>query len=392
MEIRQLDQSGLPKLEALYRNAYRIDSATSRGWSAGIDVRNTRAIADADRVLSVIQIIPYTVDIGGREMSMGGIGGVATWADQQGKGFAGKLMGYSVGEMRRLGNAVSFLYPFSYRYYGKFGWEIAARRRVYTNFTQRDLPRSRESGRVRAVVTDADFALLRRVYEPFAKQYNGMVVRGEREWNAKRAQMGNDRFQFYLIDGDTPDEPAGYFSCEEKPVEGGYETIVREVVCLSDAAYRAMFAFLAVLPGNVKKITVGAPEAPCLFPYFTEPFVECRVNASFQARVVDLEQACLARGWREGVSGCVTFAIRDEHGPWNEGAWRLEVADGKAVIGKAASAEIELTIQQFSGIYLGFHDPVLWVGQGALPRSAADAAAVLKSLFLDKPTNLLDFF
>ena len=41
---------------------------------------------------SQIQMIPYEVEIGGAVMPMGGIGGVATWADQQGRGFAGKLM------------------------------------------------------------------------------------------------------------------------------------------------------------------------------------------------------------------------------------------------------------------------------------------------------------
>jgi predicted acetyltransferase len=398
MDIRPLEPSELGKLLDLYRNAYRIESQTAQRWGENIDLVNSRAIVDADRALSAIQIRPYVVEIGGKPLSMGGIGGVATWADQQGKGYAGALMSYSVGEMRRLGHDVSFLYPFSYRYYGKFGWEIGARRRLYQGFAQHQLPRYKEVSRVRAVVTDADFGLMIKCYEIGVGQYNGMALRSEKQWDNMRKRSiptPPDRFLYYVIEGDRPAEPIGYFSCDETPLVGeyGFTTTVREFVCLNDTAYRAMFGFLATLPTNVKKLAVGAPESPCLLRYFTEPFIEIRLSAGFQARVVDVEQACSKRGWAPDAAGSVVFSLADEHGPWNAGTWKLDVADGCASICRTDTEPgIRLTIQQFSGIFVGFHDPVVWVQYGVLEPHCLGAARTLRQLFFDKPTNLLDWF
>jgi len=391
--IRRLDHAELPKLAALYKNAYRIDSATAAKWLENIDVENTRAIVDAERVLSVIQILPYRVSIGSKEMAMGGIGGVATWADAQGHGYAGQLMRAIVLEMYERKMPVSFLYPFSYRYYGKFGWALAARRVVYTGFTQADLVRKHDTLPVQAVVTDKEFELVQEAYNSFLSHYNCLVVRGRREWQQMRKRMAEDRVHCYVIGATDGMSPAGYFLCEDQPVEGGYETVVRELVCLDDQAYAAAFNFLAMLPTNVRRITVGHAEKPWLWPYFKEPFFLTRVDPYFQARVVDVKLACEQRGVRKDVRTCVRFAVHDEIGTWNQGPWELEIADGQVRIQPVTKEpEIELTIRQFSAVFVGFQDPLEWVGLGILSKQSASAAQRLREIFHDKPTSLLDFF
>ncbi|AXA36237.1 MAG: GNAT family N-acetyltransferase [Candidatus Hydrogenedentota bacterium] len=392
-EIRTLDQSELPKLAALYKNAYRIDSATAAKWLENVCVENTRAIVDEHRVLSVIQILPYRVNIGGWDMAMGGIGGVATWADAQGHGYAGELMRASVREMYEREMPVSFLYPFSYRYYGKFGWTLAARRVVYTGFTHADLVRERNTLPVRAVLTDEDFTHVQTAYKAFLPQYNCLVARSAREWEQMRKRLTEDRVHCYLIGAQDGAPPAGYFVCEDQPVEGGYETVVRELVCLDDQAYTAAFSFLATLPTNVRRITIGHAEKPSLWRYFKEPFLVTRVDPYFQARVVDVKRACEQRGYRSNVRATVRFAIYDEIATWNKGPWELDVADGHARIQKVGSdPEVELSIQQFSAVFVGFQDPVEWVELGCLPKHCMGAAQRLRDIFHDKPTSLLDFF
>lgn len=381
-------------MEALWRNAYRVDRATARRWAEGTDLQQTRAMVAEGRVLSLIKILPYEVLVGGRPVAMGGIGGVATWADMQGRGLAGRLIASSVPEMRRLGYAVSFLYPFAHRWYGRFGWETAGRGLIYSGFGPGDLPVSREGVRVRAALTDADLAQLRQVYDRLAPRYNGMVRRGERSWEPVLAASRDERAQLYLID--PPDggaSPAGYFLATDHPVTGGYETVIREFLCADAAAYRALFGFLSTLPTNVRTIRLMTPDRPALWSFFREPTVATSASPTFQCRVVDVAAACRARGWEEGAAGEVVFAVTDDLAPWNSATWRLRVEGGQAEIDTTTAApEITMTIQQFSALYVGYCDPVDWCGLGLLGGESADAARRLRTLFCDRPTALLDLF
>lgn len=392
-EVRTLKPEELEKLGRLYRNAYRIDAATAARWLASIEPSHTYVIADADRVMSAIQILPYRVVIGGSSLPMGGIGGVATWADRQGLGYAGQLMAASVPCMRELGHAVSILYPFSYRYYGRFGWALGARRALYTDIRPQDLPRRKQPPRVRAALTDADFQAAARGYEFGYDQFNCLVERGEKEWAQQRRKCGEERYHVYIIENEDA-EVRGYFSCEDVPLSPhSYETVVRDLICADADAYREVFAFLALLPTNVAKVTIAHAEKPPLWRYFQEPAVETRLSAYFQIRVVDAVKACGMRGYRHDVSAQLTFALHDPHGPWNEGIWDLHVRDGRGHLEPSnRPPQLELTIQQFSALFAGFADPydLAWHGEIA-PRDEA-VLQTLRRMFCDRPTNLLDFF
>src|SRR5687767_12714457 len=112
--IRPITEDEKPLAEALYRNAYKITTELSQRWTFLTDVSTTRAIVESGRVLSILTIKPFEIWVGGKLMKMGGISGVATWTDQQGKGYAGLLVRQAVSAMYEMGYPVSILYPFSF--------------------------------------------------------------------------------------------------------------------------------------------------------------------------------------------------------------------------------------------------------------------------------------
>lgn len=385
MDIRPLQPDESEKLAALYMNAYRVDRKTVDEWMRSTEFANTRCYADDERAQSVIQIIPCRTVIGGREMPMGGIGGVATWADLQGQGLAGKLMAYSVGEMRELGYPVSYLFPFSYRYYGKFGWSMAAKRLVYQEFTAANLlPQSDVAG-VRALLP-GEYELLKPVYAAGLALYNGPLVRDKKLWDRRFDFYRGDRVQPYLVEYDGAS--IGYFVCEDvlEPGKPGYMTSINEFVCLDERAYSSMFSFLRCLPTNVSRMRVSAPEVPSLWRYFREPFVDTRLTSGFQARVVEVQAALMARGYSAEVSESVRFSIVDEHGSWNRGSWSVTIEHGLCHVERTAAAALELTIQEFSSIFIGSMDPLM------LGRGEPDTLRRMRAIFHDKPTTILDFF
>ncbi len=393
MKVRMLKTDELEHLGQLYRNAYRIDAATASRWLKDIAPENTFVIADEQRVLSAIQIIPYRTVIGGRSLPMGGIGGVATWADAQGHGFATRLMKASIAEMHNRGYAISFLYPFSYRYYGKLGWALSGRRVVYANIRPGDLPRHDSPYRVRAIVAPEDWQLAADGYSHGHEQYNCLVEREALHWARLGHRQEHERFQCYAI-VDEEGKAGGYFSCED--VEFApyhYETVVRELVCADRWAYSAFFNFLRTLPLNVKRVTIGHAEKPWLWPYFQEPVVETRVDPWFQTRVIDVERACQLRGYCPSVAATIVFALHDPLAPWNEGTWELCVDEGRSSIKRVAcSPEIELSIEQFSAIFTGFLDPIDLRDELGQSRETTNALKRLRTIFHDRPVHLIDFF
>jgi predicted acetyltransferase len=346
--IRSVRKKERGQIPGLYDNAYHAGLETTRNWIGPLE--NTRAIVEEGRIVSMLQITPFRIWVGGREVTMGGIGGVATRSDRLGKGYAAALMADSVRRMREMGLWTSGLYPFSYAYYRKFGWELCAQTIVYEGLKRDGIAVSGETDPVRLCPGGERPDLLDTAYRNFARGHNCCVVRTRRMWAEALARSG----EAYLI-GDRR-HPTGYFLADYKPAEGGVEMVVRELACSGDRAYGSFFKFLSRLPAQVDRFTVHASPGALLWKHFKEPFA-CKtvLRPGLQFRVVDVRRALEARGFPEDVDGSAVFSVRDEFAPWNRGPWRMEISGGRCGIKKSsAPPDFDCSIQTFSELYSGF--------------------------------------
>ncbi|MBN1901278.1 GNAT family N-acetyltransferase [Candidatus Sumerlaeota bacterium] len=392
-EIRSIHENELEWAAALFNNAFRKGMESARGWTSGLPLDETIAVVEKDRIASFVRMLKYKVWVGGCEMRMGGIGAVSTWADAQGRGYAGDLMRRSVCIMRDRGDALSALYPFSHRYYGKFGWASMGERIIYAEARQNDIIPHEEKSLVRWCKGEEDIDLLDAAYRKYAQRYNGMTIRPRERWAAILRSMQELNGQIYLIIRD--ENPIGYLYCEQilgKP--GGHETIVRDFACTTQEAYRAMFGFFASLPTNVGKITLSAPFLPNLASFYKEPFITMKWALPFQYRVLDVERAIGARGFNPDAKGHLKIKILDECGDWNTGVWEIEVASGKGFAKKTTGkkSDIEMTIQDFSRLYMGAFDAASLAAHGVLENIPEKTIMKMDALFRDHPVHLVDGF
>ncbi|HZG76641.1 MAG TPA: GNAT family N-acetyltransferase, partial [Paenibacillus sp.] len=99
-------------------------------------------------------LLDFETWIHGVKFAMGGLAGVATWPDYRRQGLVAKLLAHSLETMRARGQTVSFLHPFSFPFYRKFGWEY------YTDLKKVEIPMAKlppappETARVRRVAND----------------------------------------------------------------------------------------------------------------------------------------------------------------------------------------------------------------------------------------------
>src|SRR5690606_11674243 len=61
--------------------------------------------------------------IAGQAFHMGGIAGVSTWPEHRRNGYVASLLKELLLIMKQKGQSISMLYPFSFAFYRKYGWE-----------------------------------------------------------------------------------------------------------------------------------------------------------------------------------------------------------------------------------------------------------------------------
>ena len=394
-EMRFLREDEKESLAQLYNNAFRVGLETARKWAADAGEPRTLVVPEPRRLASVINMLPYEMMFGGRAVPMGGIGGVATWADCQGKGYAGALMHRSVEMMHEQGYMVSALYPFSFRYYRKFGWESCGDRISYEGFRQSDLRRGEDSGLVRAWRGVEDAPLFAAAYQRLAgERFNGLIVRSQDSWPARLTTLEEAGGHAYLIEEDG--EVTGYFLCEHPRDAAGHLNLrIRDYATNTPRAMRAMTTFMATLPNNVEMMSLQTPAYPTIFEAFLEPTVRKALSPGFMLRVLDVCGAVAARGYNTAAHKGFTAFITDDHGPWNTGAYEFDFGGGRGEarrLPEGSATDFSWTIQEFSQVFTGYRDMVQLHAAGLFEAPSAGAAAIVRDAFCDRPTHLMDFF
>ena len=98
---------------------------------------NCYIIKENYRIVSHVGLFPIHIASAGTQLTLGGIGGVATLPEARGKGYMTRLLKHAIDEMRVRGYPVSWLGGDRQRY-NSFGWEMAGRAYQLT-FTPRSL-------------------------------------------------------------------------------------------------------------------------------------------------------------------------------------------------------------------------------------------------------------
>src|SRR4051812_40976544 len=76
-----------------------------------------------EQLAAKLSILELKTWINGYPFAMGGIAGVATWPEFRRHGMVKKLLIHALQTMKAAGQTISFLHPFEFPFYRKFGWE-----------------------------------------------------------------------------------------------------------------------------------------------------------------------------------------------------------------------------------------------------------------------------
>ncbi|WP_036745680.1 GNAT family N-acetyltransferase [Paenibacillus sp. UNC451MF] len=327
----------------------------------------------------------------GKRFAMGGIASVATWPEYRRGGLVSGLLSNALQVMREQGQTLSYLHPFQFAFYRKFGWE------TYTETKQYEIPTSllpklpHQPGRI--VRVGRDIELLNSIYQQYATGYNGTLDRDDAWWNNRIFNAKKGTAAVYY---DASGSPSGYVHYEVK----NQVCRIHELVYLHQEAWKGLWRFIADHDSMIEKVTISVPADDRMSYLLDNPRIKQETIPYFMARIVDvkpfLEQFPFA-ATREGLEGSLRLRVTDAHAEWNDGEFLLEISpDGhvhveKMTEGESSAPVIACGIGTLTAMLMGYQRPT-FLHEIERLQGDQESVRLLESIIPKAQTYLPDFF
>ena len=314
MNIRKLKQEEIDLSISMSEFAFQLELTEEQRKSRRemINPEDTFVVVDHEKIVSKLTVLPFKTFIQGKEFAMGGVSGVVTWPEYRRSGLVKQLLRKGLEEMKEKGQTISFLFPFSIPFYRKYGWELFADKKMVT-VKKAQLPRFQANiGCIRRV--EKNYKLLDDMYQRFAMQFNGMLVRDKRWWQERLFPNIKGQLAIYY---DEQGEAQGYLVYDVK----NRTMKIQELIFLTTEAWRSLWTFISNHDSMVETVeytTFG--NDPALF-FFKEPLVEQKTEPYFMARIVDLKQFLSMYPFLLADGESLVFHVEDQFCEWNTGTY-----------------------------------------------------------------------
>jgi len=185
-DIRLLAEDERPLAKALWKEAFN-DSDAFIDWYFAHKILpdNSLCMFEGGELLSIVHMIPFTMRIQGRPVKSAFIAGVATQLERRGEGLMRTMLLESLALLKSRGIAITHLYPFSHKFYEKFGWITYSR-------VNRQTVTAASRLRGAEVIETMNADELAPLYNRMMKGFDGYVIRGRREWKWRLGELKRD--------------------------------------------------------------------------------------------------------------------------------------------------------------------------------------------------------
>jgi predicted acetyltransferase len=350
---------------------------------------NTYGAVDSNgRVLAGMEALPFLMWYDGQKVPMVGIGGVVSLPENRRQGHIKNIFMKIFKDAYDKGDVFSHLYPFSYSFYRRFGYEHCGAAIRYT-LPLAPARKLKNDGTAHEFIRgDAAREALINVYESYASRHNLSIFRSEKTWN--------DVFDVSLFSLDR----LYYWRNAEQQVAAWVkykrenETIMISDIAWSDhAGMLGILQFIGMYEGAAKKLSFrSSPECAAglywdeLYDIETEPFWQGMNRVINAQRALEMMQ-------KPEEPGAFAVKITDEFAPWNSGVYTVQYGGGDSVVTKSISGadpDMETAETAFTQMILGVYDLQQLVRCGAVRVNSREN--MLYKVFVKKPLLITDMF
>lgn len=385
------DLEALARHEALAFNT-PYDSCVS--WL--LDTRDgVRVARDGDEVVGGLVQYDMGQFFGGRSVRNVGIAGVAISPAARGRGAAKSLMVATLNELHEAGVAVSTLYPTTFTLYGRAGYAVAGHRYQY-RLPLAGLGRIGATGEIRRLDSGSDAEALKGLYRRLAANRPGWLDRNEHIWERVHKHPAGRDVHGYVVPGDDGARIDGYVVYTLGEVAHyPYELKFRDVQVANREAARRILALFSDCRTLARHATWYGALDDSLLLEVPEVGTEISVAETWMLRIVDIRAAFAERGYPPGVAARIELEVADDVIAGNNGAWRLEVEDGRGRLERldepAGVEALALNVRALASLYTGHLSARRLADLGRLQGPAA-AQGLADQVFAGEPPSMPDYF
>ena len=346
-------------------------------------------VFDQGHLKSSLLATPFNVNFKGQTFKMSGIGYVASYPEFSGQGGISDLMHLAFERMQADGVTLSYLAPFSYPFYRRFGYEQAFEQTCYQIKTA-DLPRLKfapDQGHVERLSLSAAVPLISVFQQQHPHNQVGGIQRAAWWWQYNCLKHIDWEVAVYT-DGDQ--KVAGYviYSRQATTLE------IQELLTSTVASQEQLVKFIFKHQSAYQTIRYESGLTTNLGDLLPDPtIVETTTIPYMMARIVSLADFLARYPYEVADLEAVKIAVSDDFLTENSGVWQLSLHAGQPTVTKLASqtADITVIIQQLTKAMMGYRTLASQAHYGQFSGDAAKIAQ-LSAAFNQTQPMLWDYF
>lgn len=332
---------------SMYAFQYELSKEEREKVLKGMECQEILGIFDGEKLASKLHIRPYEIFQHGRKIKMGGVASVSSYPEYRRQGHVKELMTRALEIMKKNGQLLSFLHPFSIDFYRKFGWELFVDEKILT-IDKGDLSFRNEQriGSLKRLGKGEWHEDLQAVYEKYAGRCTGMLARDDVRW---KEQVIVDTIPVIFYSDE--DRPEGYLLY--KKIRDN-KMIVKEFIVLNQQARRELWNFVCQHDSMVDKVEIVTSVHEPLPFIMKNPRVKIEVAPYFMGRIVDVESYLKQYSWAAD-SQAIRLNVLDDYAPWNHGLFEISPQSSRRVSEVVKDQHtLTLTINTLSALLLGY--------------------------------------
>jgi predicted acetyltransferase len=341
-----------------YNSLCRYCFTDSIGWTShihplpGIGSYTLGIFDDRGRCESGITDIRFDTRYFGRDWPSCGISAVASDPAVRNSGQIRRLIQAILRRDRDGGVAMSYLYPFSYRFYGKFGYGTLGPYRSYT-ISPEDIRPIDSDLRMEAFDwSEAGFAELSELHNRWILRWDGAVRWPYRSYSAAKESAERFRHYYYVLRNNAGELAAWLrFSQDddwEKPA-----MFVHKMIWADADGLAGLFAFFARHRSQIREIHLPLPHAVPVDHFCREQRPEARLSHEWMARPLDVSALLQAAVAQADFSGDFALSLHDPALAENSGRYEVSQGSVNFTADSVAPEAADLPFGIFSSLLLG---------------------------------------
>ncbi|MDR3190484.1 MAG: GNAT family N-acetyltransferase [Lactobacillaceae bacterium] len=383
-EIKIVDGQAVDEIYKLAQTAFQKEPT---GGKAALQLRvehsHNYVFLTHGKLMSQVLATPFMINFYGTQYAADGIGYVASYPQNRGKGAINQLMAQILLDEYANGVVVSYLAPFSYQFYARYGYTQLFTQ-TKTTVASADFPAVQaKTGAVKVLTFAEALPILKVLYAQYRPFQCGALQREDWWWQC-----------FYQLR--MPDVQIAIYFDEDKHAQGylltrieGDTYVIKEWVALNYGAVAGLTKFVGEAASAVTAIEFTSPEAGNTPTSFTqllaEPVAKQEILPYMQGRIVNLTAFLATYPFLQNV-GSIQFEVVDAVAPWNNGTFTL----GQPTA--ATSIVLKGQIEAITELLFGYQNLANLVFTGSIQLSDL---TVIEALMADLPTHapvLPDYF